>query len=59
MKFETMEAPVKNLEVLLKKMNPVLKPGIWAFVSVPHGTSLEGSLEVLGTFKYCCHCFIV
>ena len=50
-----MELPVKNLKVLLKSMNPVLKPGVWAFVTVPHNTSLEG-IEILGTFKYGCHC---
>jgi hypothetical protein len=45
-----MEKPIKDLASLLQNMTPVLKPGIWAFVSVPRETSLEG-LEVLATFR--------
>ncbi len=45
-----METPVNDLQILLQKMNPVLRPGTWVFTSVPHGTATD-ELDALATFR--------
>ncbi len=41
---------MNDLQILLQKMNPVLRPGTWVFASVPRGTATD-ELDALATFR--------
>ena len=45
-----MTSPESNLSRLWSSSEPTLNPGLWAFVSVPPETSLDG-VDVLATFR--------
>lgn len=41
----------KNLQTLLRTMNPVLLEGAWGFVTVPHGRPLPPNVEPLMSYR--------
>ena len=41
----------KNLQTLLRTMNPVLMDGAWGFVTVPHGRPLPANVTPLMTYR--------
>lgn len=43
--------PEKNLQQLLKTMQPSLLDGTWAFVTVPNGKAMPPGLEPLMTYR--------
>jgi len=45
-----MAEPITDLAELLRSMRPTLNPGVYAFVSLPHGTGAE-PLQPIATFR--------
>lgn len=45
-----MDKPVSDLKLLLSSMEPILNPGVYAYVSIPHGMPLE-MLDPIATVR--------
>ena len=44
------EAPIADLDVLLRTLEPVLDSGIYVYTSVPHGTDI-GGIDAIATLR--------